>query len=175
MALSGSAPRRYAEAMLDIATAEDAVPVFQKALDQLGGLGPAVLRMLADPGMPLERRLRAADAATQGQPVAVRGLVSLLVRRNRMGIMHAVAAAFTQLVEERAGIARARVTTAVELDRPARDALVSRLSKATGKTIHATFSVDPGLLGGARIQVGDHLVDASLRARLHSLQQQLAR
>ncbi|MBI2323436.1 MAG: ATP synthase F1 subunit delta [Chloroflexi bacterium] len=175
MALGGSGPRRYAEAVLDIATAEGAVPAYHAALEQLGGLAPSTVRMLGDPGVPLERRLQAADAATKGQPDPVRGLVALLVRRHRMALIGRITDAFTQLVEQRAGIARARVTTAVELDGAARDALVSRLSHATGKTIRATFAVDPDLLGGARLQVGDHLVDASLRARLHSLLQQLAR
>lgn len=174
MALGGSAPRRYAEAMLDIATAEDAVPAFQAALEQLGGLDPSALRMLGDPGIPLERRLGAADAATRDLPGTVRALVALLVRRHRFALIARISAAYTQLVEQRAGIARARVTTAVELDRAAREALVSRLSNATGRTIHATFAVDPDLLGGARIQVGDRLVDASLRSRLHSLGRQLA-
>lgn len=160
--------------MLDIATAEDAVPAYQAALVQLGGLDPSALRMLGDPGVPLERRLQAADAATQGLPGTVRALVALLVRRHRMAIIERISSAYTRLVEERAGIARARVTTAVELDRAARDALVSRLGNATGRTIHATFAVDPDLLGGARIQVGDHLVDASLQAQLRSLGQQLA-
>ncbi len=161
--------------MLDIATAEDAVPAYQAALERLGGIDPSALRMLGDPGVPLERRLRAADAATQGLPGAARGLVALLVRRDRMALIGPIAAAFAERVEARAGVARARVTTAVELDLTARDALVSRLSNATGKTIRAAFAVDPDLLGGARIQVGDHLVDASLRARLHSLRQQMAR
>jgi F-type H+-transporting ATPase subunit delta len=160
--------------MLDIATAEGAVPAYHAALEQLGGLHPSALRTLGDPGIPLERRLQAADAATQGQPGPVRGLVALLVRRHRMALIGRIADAFTRLVEQRAGVARARVTTAVELDGAARDALVSRLSNATGKTIHATFAVDPGLLGGARIQVGDHLVDASLQAQLRSLGQHLA-
>ena len=174
MALGGSGPRRYAEAMLDIATAEDAVPAYGTALGQLAGLDPSALRMLGHPGVPLERRLRAADAATQGLPGPVRGLVALLVRRDRMALIGRITAAFTELVEQREGIARARVTTAVELDRAARDALVSRLSRATGKTIQATFAVDPDLLGGARIQVGDHLIDVSLRAQLRVLGQQLA-
>lgn len=160
--------------MLDIATAEGAIPAFQAALGQLGGLDPSALRMLGDPGVPLERRLQAAEAATQSLPGTVRALVALLVRRHRFALIERISAEYTRLVEERAGIARARVTTAVELDRAARDALVSRLSSATSKTIHAMFAVDPDLLGGARIQVGDHLVDASLRAQLRSLGRQLA-
>lgn len=161
--------------MLGIATAEGDVPAHRHALEQLGGLDPSALRMLGDPGVPLERRLRAAEAATQGQPGPVRALVALLVRRDRIALLGRIATTFAELVDERAGIARAHVTTAVELDAAAREALVSRLGSATGKTIQATFAVDPDLLGGARIQVADHLVDGSLRARLHSLHQQLAR
>jgi F-type H+-transporting ATPase subunit delta len=175
VALGGSAPRRYAEAMLDIASAENAVPAYRAALDELGRLDPSAIRMLGDPGVPRELRLRAVDAATKGRPPAVRGLIALLVRRDRIALIGSIAQEFARLVEEREGIARAHVTTAVELDRAAREALTTRLGRATGKKIQATFAVDPDLLGGARIQVGDHLVDASLRAQLRSLQQQLAR
>jgi ATP synthase F1 delta subunit len=159
--------------MLDIATAEDAVPAYRAALDRLGALAPATLRLLGDPGMPLEKRLRAAEAATVGQPGPLRGLVAVLIRRDRIALLGRIAAAFGELVDERSGIAKAHVTTAIELDRSAREALVSRLSRATGKTIQATFTADPDLLGGARIQVGDHLVDASLSAQLRSLRQKL--
>lgn len=175
MALGGSAPRRYAEAMLDLATAEDAVPAYRAALDQLAGLDASSLRILGDPGVPRERRLRAAEAATGGQPAHVRGLFALLVQRERAPLIGRIANEFADLVDERAGIAKAHVTTAIELDSRTRDDLVARLSRATGKTIQATFGVDPEVLGGARIRVGDHLVDASLRARLDSLQQQLVR
>lgn len=180
MALGGSAARRYAEAMLDIAVAgvppgetKGAIDAFRGAFDQLAKLDPAAFRMLRDPSMPLERRLQAAEAATAGQPAAVRSLVALLLRRNRVALLPAIAEVYGELVDERAGIAKARVTTAVELDQRDRQALVRRLEQATGKTIKATFGVDADLIGGARIQVGDHLVDASLRARLAALREQL--
>lgn len=174
MALGGSAPRRYAEAMIDIASGERAVDAFRASLDQLAKLDPRALRMLRDPGVPLEHRLRAVEAATANQPAAVRSLLALLVRRDRVALLPAIASAYGELVDELSGIAKARITTAVELDQPQRQGLVRRLEQATGKTITATFAVDPALIGGARVQVGDHLVDASLRARLAALREQLA-
>lgn len=174
MALGGSAARRYAEAMLDIAAAEGAVDAFRGAFDQLAKLDPSALGMLRDLSLPLERRLRAAEAATAGRPAAVRSLVALLLRRDRVALLPAIAETYGELMDERSGIAKARVTTAVALDRQQRESFVRRLEEATGKTIKATFGVDPDLIGGARVQVGDHLVDASLRARLAALREQLA-
>lgn len=173
MALGGSAARRYAQAMIEIAGPE--VDAYRAAFEQLRGLDPGALRMLRDPGVPLERRVRAAQTATAGGPAAIRALLVLLVRKDRVALLPQVAAAYGDLMDERAGIARTRVVTAVELDAAARRRLVRRLERSTGKTIKATFYVDPDLIGGARIQMGDHLVDASLRAQLHSLQGQLAR
>lgn len=175
MALSGSAVRRYAEAVLDVATEEGAVDEYRAALERLSAaLGPADMRTLGDPSIPLARRLAAADAVTKEERRPVAALVRLLIERERIGSLPLVAAALGDLVDERAGIAEAQVTTAVEIAKSERAALVERLERATGKTIRAAFAVDPGLLGGATVRVGDRLVDASLRTRLESLRRQLA-
>lgn len=175
MALGGSAARRYAEAMLDIAVSEGGFAAYRPAFEALGGIDRAALQMLRDPSVPLERRLAGAAATTRGLPHAMQGLVALLVRKGRIELLPQVAAAYSDLVDEREGVAKARITTAV-LQGPAdRDRIVERLEATTGKRIRATFAIDPELMGGARVQVGDHLVDASLRARLSSLREQLAR
>ena len=175
MALSGSAARRYAEAMLDIAAGEGAVPAYRASLDKLaeafaGGTG----RALRDPSIPMRKRVDAALAAAAGEPTPIAGLLQLLVRKDRLGLLPAIARAFGDLVDRREGIAKARITTAVELDPKQRRDMVARLEKASGKRIKATFGVDASLIGGARVQVGDHLIDGSIRAQLDSLRSQLA-
>jgi F-type H+-transporting ATPase subunit delta len=174
VALTGSAARRYAEALMDIATEEKALEEFRSSLDAIAAsFSDDFLRVLADPSSPLERRLRSAEAATKGQPQAVGSLVSMLVQRGRLGLIGAIAAAYGDLADERAGIAKARITTAVPLPESQRTAFVGRLEKTTGKSIKAEFDVEPGLIGGATVQVGDHLIDASLRAKLDALREQL--
>ncbi|HKC90474.1 MAG TPA: ATP synthase F1 subunit delta [Candidatus Limnocylindria bacterium] len=175
MALSGSAPRRYAEAILSLATAEDAVAAYRASLDSLAaGLSPQSIRALRNPSVPVRQRLAAIEAATKGHPKAIGSLLLLLEQRDRIALLPDIARAFGDLVDRRAGIVKATITTAVALDAAAQRAFVARLEKSSGHTIKATFAIDDSLIGGAQIQLGDHLVDTSVRAQLNALRTQLA-
>ncbi len=161
--------------MLDLATGEDAVAEYRASLDKLAeALAGGPLRTLRDPSIPMQNRVGAAMAAAAGEPKPIAGLLQLLVRKDGVGLLPGIARAFGDLVDRRAGIAKARITTAVELDEQQRKDMVARLEMASGKKIKATFSVDASLIGGARVQVGDHLIDGSIRAQLDSLRSQLA-
>jgi F-type H+-transporting ATPase subunit delta len=85
-----------------------------------------------------------------------------------------LAAAEGAIVDRRAGIVKAKIATAVALDDGQRRSFVERLERASGRKVKATFTVDEGLIGGARVQLGDHLVDSSVRAQLNELRQQLS-
>jgi F-type H+-transporting ATPase subunit delta len=175
VALSGSAPRRYAEAILDLAKAENAVDAYRASLDSLaGGITPEAIRALRDPGVPVRQRLGAIEAATKGQPKAIRALLLLLEQRDRIALLPEIARAYGDLVDRRAGIVTAKITTAVALDEPQRQAFVKRLESASGHRIKPSFAVDETLIAGAQIQLGDHLVDSSVRAQLNALRQSLA-
>ncbi len=170
MALSGSAPRRYAEAVLDLATGENAVDAYRASLDSLAaGLSPQSIRALRNPSVPVKQRLAAVAAATKGHPKAIGSLLLLLEQRDRIALLPDIARAFGDLVDRRAGIVKATITTAVALDSAAQRAFVARLEKSSGRTLKATFAIDESLIGGAQIQLGDHLVDSSVRAQLNAL------
>jgi F-type H+-transporting ATPase subunit delta len=175
VALSGSGARRYAEAIFDLADAEKAVDAYRASLDALAvAITPQVIRVLRDPSVPMKRRIAALDAATKAQPRAIRSVVLLLEQRDRIAILPDIAREFGELVDRRAGIIKAKITTAVPLDDAQRKAFVTRLEKSSGKRINASFAVDDGLIGGARVQLGDHLIDSSVRAQLAALRSQLA-
>lgn len=175
MALSGSAPRRYAEAVLDLATAENAVDAYRASLDSLAaGLSPQSIRALRNPSVPVKQRLAAVVAATKGHPKAIGSLLLLLEQRDRIALLPDIARAFGDLVDRRAGIVKAKITTAIALDDKQQQAFVKRLESASGHRIEAAFTVDEKLIAGAQIQLGDHLVDTSVRARLDALGQSMA-
>lgn len=175
MPLSGSSARRYAEALLEVATAEDAVAAYRASLERLAGaIGPDQVRSLRDRRMALERRRAALDAAVKEEPKAVRAVLVMLLERDRIGLMPQVARAFGELVDRREGVVHAKITTPVELDERQRQDLVRRLEQTSGKRVRAAFAVDSALLGGARIQLGDRLIDTSVRAQLDAMRAQLA-
>jgi F-type H+-transporting ATPase subunit delta len=175
MALGGSAARRYAEALLEIATDARAVDSYRASLDRLAAaLGSDIIRALRDPRVMLERRRAALAAATRDEPKAIRGTLELLLQRDRLELLPDIARAYADLVDRREGIVKARVTTSVALPDAERTDVVRRLERASGKKVRATFAVDERIIGGAKVQIGDRLVDASLRTQLDQLARQLA-
>src|SRR5688572_2379444 len=145
MALSGSSARRYAEALLQIATSEKAEDEFAASFERLRqALSGEILRALRNPGVALQARRAAIDAAAAGEPRAIRSLLGLLLERERIALFPQIALAYADLVEQRAGIVKGRITTATELRATEREDLVRRLERSSGKKIRATFAVEIG-------------------------------
>jgi len=175
MALSGSAARRYAEALLDLGRTDNAIEAYRASLDDLAAaLSPQAIRALRDPSVPMTQRLAAIEAITTGRSKAIRSLLLLLEQRDRIALLPAIARAYGDLVDRSAGIVNAKLTSAVPLDATEQRAVVERLEKSSGHRLKATFTVDESLIGGLQIQLGDHLVDSSVRAQLSALRQWLA-
>jgi F-type H+-transporting ATPase subunit delta len=175
LALSGSAARRYAEALLALAPDDRTVGELRASLEKLG---PVFDRMtiagLRDPSVPMKDRVEALSSALRGEPDVVRSLIALLLENDRIALVPQIALAFGDLVDRREGIAKARITTAVPLAEDEQRELVRRLERTSGLKLRAAFAVDPTLIGGAKVQIGDHLIDSSVHAKLTALGRQLA-
>jgi F-type H+-transporting ATPase subunit delta len=136
---------------------------------------PAFVAALQGDGMTDERfqtivrRVLPAVTATQ------LNLFRLLRRKSRLGLGPSIASFFQELVDEERGIARAVVTTAVELDGERRVQLERRLGEQTGRQVSVETRVDPAILGGLVVRIGDRLLDGSTRTRLRQLRTQLER
>ena len=175
MALSGSAARRYAEALLALSPNERAVAELRTSLEKLAPVFDRVtVAGLRDPSVPMKDRIEALGSALAGEPATVRSLMVLLLETDRIALVPQIALAFGDLVDRREGIAQARITTAVPLKDGEQRELVSRLQRESKRKLRATFAVDPTLIGGAKVQIGDHLIDSSVRAKLVALGRQLA-
>ena len=175
MALSGSAARRYAEALLALSPNERAVAELRTSLEKLAPVFDRVtVAGLRDPSVPMKERIEALNSALVGEPPTVRSLMVLLLETDRIALVPQIALAFGDLVDRREGIAKARITTAVPLKDAEQRELVSRLERESKRKLRATFAVDPTLIGGAKVQIGDHLIDSSVRAKLVALGRQLA-
>ena len=106
------------------------------------------------------------------QPLAL-NLAKLLIAKGRSLEARYVAISFGEMVDEREGLAHARVTTAVELTPAQVTAISDRLGRALNKRVETTTVVDPSILGGLVVRVGDQMVDGSIRSRLKALRREL--
>jgi F-type H+-transporting ATPase subunit delta len=176
MATLRSTARRYAEAALSIAerdgTLGDWVAAVETASARLADA--RVMRVLADPALAFDERRRVAETIL-GDTVtgAPRDLVLLLVRRGRIELLPRVAAELRRLWEQREGIMHAVVTSAAPLSEPESRAIRERLAAMTGDRVDIELEVDPALLGGVVVRMGDRLIDGSVRGRLERLRARL--
>jgi F-type H+-transporting ATPase subunit delta len=105
----------------------------------------------------------------------VRNFVLLLTRRRRIRLLPRIYEEFGQLANEYRGIVVAEVTSAVPLDDADKAVIIRQLSELTGRRAILRTQVDPSILGGLIVRIGDKLIDGSLRTRLERLRETLTR
>ena len=175
MAKRDSAPRRYAEAAFQLATRDGSIETWRRELEQAAAATDGQLMdVLANPALPLDERLEAANRVFANLGQSVRNIIFLLVRRHRIEQLPRVVAEFIRLDERRQGIVHANATSAAPLTDLEVKALTARLEQMTGGRIALETDVDASLLGGLIVRVGDRLIDGSVRGRLERLRNQLA-
>jgi F-type H+-transporting ATPase subunit delta len=131
---------------------------------------PEVGEFLSSPAVGKKAKAAALTPALEGQVSdLLRGFVGVLARNNRLDLLRGVAGAYRQLLEERAGRVPVKVTAAVELSDAQRAAIASSLKNVLDQEPVLDVRVDPDLLGGMVVQVGDTVIDTSVRTRLQSL------
>jgi F-type H+-transporting ATPase subunit delta len=100
-------------------------------------------------------------------------LVRLLLQRGRLDLVGPIAGEYHRLLNVRRGIVSAVVTSATPLTADEDAAIRGRVAALTGTTVDVTTAVDPTLIGGLTVRIGDRLIDASVRGRLERLREQL--
>jgi F-type H+-transporting ATPase subunit delta len=176
MARRDTSARRYAEAAFEIGRADGTLDAWERDMATLGETmrHPELRSLLQHPAIPFadkERVLRRVmGRAVAAAPI---NLVLLMVRRGRPGAIDRMIERFTELLRRHRGIALAEVRTALPLDDGQRAELVSRLRTISGSQVEMDEAVDPDLIGGIAVRIGDQLYDASVRSRLERLRARL--
>jgi F-type H+-transporting ATPase subunit delta len=171
-----TAARRYAEAAFQVATRDGTLETWRSELDasavRLGD--ERAMGALANPSLPIDQRSVAVAALLEHVASGpVQNLIQLLLRRGRIEQLPRVAAEFRRLDDARQGITHATATSATALTPDEVRALTARLEQSTGGRIELDVQVDPSVLGGLVVRVGDRLIDGSVRGRLERLRNQL--
>ena len=179
MAELATVARPYAEAIFQAVqgTATPA-PLDQVAseLDALALLArDAQVRSLAgDPQLAAERFGELLLSALPQQPcAAVRQLLQVVLENHRLATLPAVAAQFHQLKDAAQDRAEVVIQSAFALDAAQVDALLPALERTFDRKLYARVELEPGLIGGIRVRVGDEVLDTSVRARLDAMRSAL--
>jgi F-type H+-transporting ATPase subunit delta len=129
---------------------------------------------LMDGGKDVGVRLKALEAALpKGLPVEVVNLVKVMVQDGTLDQLSDVAAALGRVLSGQQAPTKAEVTSAVALSDKEQEALRQTLRKQFGEELLFSFYVDPALMGGLRVRVGDRLIDTSVASRLTALRESL--
>jgi F-type H+-transporting ATPase subunit delta len=101
--------------------------------------------------------------------------LELLAERHRMPVLFRIRRHFDKLWADENKLLAVNVTSAVELDESLVSGIGERIQDQTGRKVELTSNVDPDVLGGLVLQVGNMVMDASVRSRLERLRKQVAR
>ena len=164
--------RPYATAVFRLAKEKKALAKWSDELALIAAVSDnaQVKALIDDPKLPSSELERALLAIFDGKlSDAAVNLVKLLVENDRLVIVADIVAAFEELKALDEGVLEAELTAASKPTGAQVKALVKQLEAKFGKKIEAQVKLDPELIGGIKIVVGDTVIDASVRAQLQSL------
>lgn len=171
--------RVYAETLLALATEHDVVPAVAEeaaALRESLVTTPRLGRFLQSPEIGPEEKLSALRRGLEGRLSSeTLRFLDVVVRRGRQELLPLILETFAELVETSRNRETVQVTSAVPLADDLRRRLVTAFERATGHEIVLRVSLEPALLGGLVVQVGDTRIDGSLRTRLETLRERMLR
>jgi len=170
--------KRYAQALLAAADRRgvaEAVAESYRGVTAILADQPRLVSLLRAPQVSRERKQELLAKVFGGR---VEDLLlhffDLLLEKDRLALLDTIQQEYQALVEEQQGLARAEVTTAVPLPGDLADALRERLQQITGKTVILTDRVDPAVIGGVCVKMGDRVIDGTIRTNLARLRARLA-
>ena len=175
MSLEGVA-RNYAETLLALAEQANGGEPWTALIDAVAEgvrLAPEAEAVLMSPRVPKAAKAQLIASALPKAPKDFVRFLQAVVKRGRQGLFREIADEYLKLVDLKLDRVRARVVLAREADGSEQKAIAKALTEALGKETIATYGVDPTLLGGIQVRVGDRVFDGSIKRRMLSLRRAL--
>lgn len=178
MAELSTVARPYAEALFSAARDDKAgLPAWADLVSELSQVAsnPDVREAMADPRLGEKQRADLFTGLIKADlPQAGRNFIELLVENDRLLLLPEIASQFVALRNRHEGTAQAEITSAFELSDAQVKDLVAALEQKFGLKLKPSVTVDPSLIGGVRVAVGDQVLDTSVQAQLVRMRDQLA-
>jgi F-type H+-transporting ATPase subunit delta len=171
----GVAAKRHAQAVFQLALERGEL---EKWLEDLKTIAttlsePQLMAILESPKVHLDEKIGLISRCLPGVSQLALNLVYLLVARRRLRLIDQIVSEYQRLADAYQGLEHAEVTTAIPLDEEDKKRLSERLAELTGTRIMLTTKVDPDVIGGFVVRIGDRLIDGSTKSKLDSLRKTL--
>jgi F-type H+-transporting ATPase subunit delta len=173
----GRVAKVYAQALFDAAQdAHVAEPVGRELGDFVAALAasPALRSVLDEPQIETSAKVRVVAELTRDAQPLVANTLQLLLERGRFAILEELRSEYDALSAAEAAVVNVEVTSAVELTPAMNKKIAARVEQATGRRVELAQRVDPAIVGGLVLRVGDVIVDGSVRSRIRQLRRRLA-
>jgi F-type H+-transporting ATPase subunit delta len=178
MAELATIARPYAEALFEVAKADNGganLSAWSQLVQELARVArlPEVLSVASSPKVGHEQvveLLLSAVTAPAGQQAAAQNFVRMLVEKRRLALLPEIAAQFEALKNADEGAADATIESAFPLNPQQMADLLAKFEGRFRRKLKPTVKVEPSLIGGVRVTVGDEVLDSSVRARLAAMQ-----
>ena len=168
----------YANALFEVASEND---VTDEVREQLGQFADELDQnrdlqvFLFSPYFSSQEKKEGISKIVEGADERFLNFLELLAERHRMPAIFRVRRAYDALWREENKLLPVTVTSAIDLDEGLVEGLGRQIEEQTGKKVELTSKVDADVLGGLVLQVGNMVLDASIRNRLEQLRKQVAR
>jgi ATP synthase F1 delta subunit len=167
----------YARALFEVAVDQDKLDEIHEQLDQFADAvdqNRDLATFFFSPYFSSEEKKDALGRAVDGAEPAFMNFLQALVERHRMPVIFRIRARFEQLWQEERKLLPVQITSAIALDEAMVRGIGDQIGEQVGRTIELSSTVDPELLGGVVLRVGNVVLDASIRNRLEQLRKQVA-
>jgi F-type H+-transporting ATPase subunit delta len=168
----------YARSLFEVAQEQDKL---DEVRDQIGQFADALgesrdlQTFFFSRYFSTEEKKKGLDTALEGADDTVENFLALLIENHRMPALFRVRRELDRMWREVNKLLPVQITSAVELDEAVTKQIGEEIGRQTGREIELTSSVDPDVLGGIVVRVGNSILDASIRTRLERLRKQVAR
>jgi F-type H+-transporting ATPase subunit delta len=168
----------YARSLFEAALEQDRLDVVREQLGEFADAldGDRTLQVFFfSPYFSTEEKKDGLHRAVEGAEPIFLNFLELLVENHRMPAIFRVRRAYDELWEDHNRLLPVEVTAAVELDEATVRQIGDRIAEQTGRTVQLSSKVEPDILGGIVVRVGNQVLDASIRNRLENLRKQVVR
>jgi F-type H+-transporting ATPase subunit delta len=171
--------RRYAAALADVVTARGESREVQDELsawERMMRTNALLMEVFSNPTVPYEQKQKVLSKLierTRVRPTTA-NFLQVLLRNQRLAELGEINKRFAQVLDERAGVVSAEVTTARPVPQASQEALRANLASLTGKQVRLSFTTDEELIGGIVTRIGSTIYDGSVRNQLQRFKERLA-